>query len=196
MKKKIGLFFGSFDPIHNGHIEIINNPYFYPFDQIWCIVTPESPFKKGKVIASFHDRLEMVKLSVSDNKKILASDLECQLSPPYYTANTLVFLQAKYSHYSFQIIMGSDNYVSLVNGDWHKSEYILNNFPIIVYPRNQETIQPHTSLTILDCDVIETSSTSIRLSLLATSELIKYLPLPPLVQEYIKTKKIYFPEYQ
>ena len=196
MSKKIGLFFGSFDPIHNGHIRIIKNPYFSSFDQIWFVVTPESPFKKGQVIASFYDRLEMVKLSIGNHTKFIASDLECQLPPPYYTANTLAFLQEKHPHYRFEIIMGSDNYVSLINGDWYKSDYIVNHFQIIVYPRGQKIIKPHISLTVLDSDVIPTSSTSIRLSLSSSSNQINQLPLHPLVQEYIKIKKIYSSENQ
>ena len=196
MKKKIGLFFGSFDPIHNGHIQIINNSHFSLFDQIWFIVTPESPFKKGQVLASFDDRLQMVKLGVGDKKKIIVSDLERQLPPPYYTANTLSFLQDKYSHYGFEIIMGSDNYISLVNGDWYKSDYILNNFRIIVYPRDQQIIKSNTCLTVLQSDLIATSSTSIRLSLLLSFDEDQQQPLPPLVQEYIKAKKIYYPKKQ
>ena len=196
MNKKIGLFFGSFDPIHNGHIQIANNPYFVQFDQIWFLVTPESPFKKGKIIASFYDRLEMVKLSISDNKKFVPSDLENQLSPPYYTANTLSFLQAKYSNYSFEIIMGSDNYLSLLNGDWYKADYILNNFRIIIYPRDQRIIEPNPLLTVISSDLIDLSSTSIRLSLSDSFDGINKLPLPPLVKEYIKTKNLYSSDNQ
>ena len=196
MNKTIGLFFGSFDPIHNGHMQIINNPYFSQFNQIWFIVTPESPLKKGKVVASFHDRLQMVKLSLCNNKKFIASDLECQLSPPYYTANTLVFLQNKYPDYRFAIIMGSDNYISLLNGDWYNSDYVLDNFRIIVYPRDQKIIKARTCLTVLESDLIAISSTSIRLSLSLSLEGGKQLPLPSLVQEYIKTKKIYSSENQ
>jgi len=196
MSKKIGLFFGSFDPIHNGHIQIVKSLHFSSFDQIWFVVTPESPFKKGQVIASFYDRLEMVKLSIGNHKKFIASDLECQLPPPYYTANTLAFLQEKYSYYSFEIIMGSDNYASLINGDWYKSDYILNHFQIVVFPRDQKIIKPHISLTVLESDVIPTSSTSIRLSLSSSSNQIKQLSLHPLVKEYIKRKKIYSSENQ
>lgn len=196
MNKKIGLFFGSFDPIHNGHIQIVNNPYFFQFDQIWFLVTPESPFKKGKIIASFYDRLEMVKLSIRDNKKFVPSDLENQLSPPYYTANTLSFLQAKYSNYSFEIIMGSDNYLSLLNGDWYKADFILNNFRIIIYPRDQEIIEPNPLLTVISSDLIDLSSTSIRLSLSDSFDEINTLPLPSPVKEYIKTKNLYSSDNQ
>lgn len=191
MKQKVGLFFGSFDPIHNGHIQIINHPHFSQFDQIWLMITPESPFKKGKVIAAFHHRLSMVKMSLGDNKKFVPSDLECQLASPYYTANTLMFLQANYSDYNFEIIMGSDNYINLENGKWYKSEFILNNFKIIVYPRVGTKIKPNSSLTLLNSALISTSSTDIRLSLLDTPPAYSTLPLPKLVQEYIKTQNLY-----
>ena len=194
MKKKIGLFFGSFDPIHNGHIQIINNGYFSQFHQIWFIVTPESPFKKGKIFASFYHRFEMVKLSVDGNKNMIASDVECQLSSPYYTANTLSFLKLKYSNYSFEIIMGSDNYVSLRNRKWYKSDYILNNFRIIVYPRGEKMIKSNSLLTLLPSELIAISATDIRLSLLDSDNIISKLPLPSAVQEYIKINHLYSTE--
>ena len=136
----IGLLFGTFDPVHEGHIEIANNRILTEMvDQVWFVITPESPFKKGKIITSQEHRLAMVNLAIEDYINFEASDIEFQLSHPQYTANTLRYLKNKHSEYNFLIIMGSDNYGSLLADEWKDSEYILKNFKICVYQRTDET---------------------------------------------------------
>ena len=134
---KIGLLFGTFDPIHNGHIEIANNLLLKKnLDKIWLVVTPQNPFKKGHIQASQKHRLEMAKMATYDYSHVLVSDIESELTFPQYTSNTLRYLNNLYLDYEFQIIMGEDNYISLLKYDWKDSNYILNNFIIYVYQRN------------------------------------------------------------
>ena len=92
MKQIIGLFFGSFDPIHKGHLELVQDTYFNKLDQIWFVLTPENPFKKDNIIASFHHRSQMVRIAISNFEKFKLCDIEYKLSAPYYTADTLCVL--------------------------------------------------------------------------------------------------------
>ncbi|MBF25128.1 MAG: nicotinate (nicotinamide) nucleotide adenylyltransferase [Flavobacteriales bacterium] len=138
---KIGLLFGTFDPIHKGHIHLAKSIESL-FDQIWFIVTPVSPFKKSEEISSKQDRFNMVNIAVNDYEKLYASDLEFKLKSPNYTYQTLQYILEKYTNkYDFAIILGLDNYKSLLNCEWRNSEFILNNFKLFVYRRgNSETI--------------------------------------------------------
>ena len=137
----IGLLFGTFDPVHEGHVEIANNGILTDLvDQVWFVITPENPFKKGKIITSQEHRLAMVNLAVEGYINFVASDIEFQLPNPQYTVNTLRHLKNKHSEYNFLIIMGSDNYGGLLADEWKDSEYILKNFQICVYQRTDENL--------------------------------------------------------
>ena len=193
----VGLLFGTFNPVHNGHIQVAQSAMFNNvIEQVWFMVTPQSPFKKNMTLLAKEHRLEMVRLALDEYSHFQVSDFEFSLSYPQYTASTLKLIEKQYPDNNFIIIMGSDNYLSLLNGDWYKADYILNNFRIIIYPRDQKIIQPSPLLTVISSDLIELSSTSIRLSLSDSFDGINKLPLPPLVKEYIKTKNLYSSDSQ
>ena len=132
---KIGLFFGTFDPIHLGHTQIAQAVFNMNIvDKIWFIVTPESPFKKNKIIGSKTDRIAMVSLALQSHSHFSPSSIEFDLPPPYYTAKTLRHITRKHSSDQFILIMGSDNYSNIHS--WNEAEYILKNFQICVYDRD------------------------------------------------------------
>tara|TARA_B100000902_G_C27295243_1_gene909502 strand:- start:44 stop:736 length:693 start_codon:yes stop_codon:yes gene_type:complete len=132
---KVGLLFGTFNPIHKGHINLAKSIESL-FDQIWFIVTPRNPFKKSEKIASKEDRLHMVNIALHDFNKFYSSDLEFNLKSPNYTYQTLEYITRIYSSkYDFSIILGLDNYTSLLKFQWKNSEYILNNFNFFIYKR-------------------------------------------------------------
>lgn len=163
---KIGLYFGTFNPIHIGHLIIANHMAEHSdLDQIWMIVTPHNPHKQKSTLLDDHHRLEMVHLATSDFSKIKPSDVEFKLPQPNYTVNTLAHLQEKYPHYEFALIMGEDNLNSLHK--WKNYEVILGNHHIYVYPRfNSGEIDTqfinHAKIHRVGAPVIELSSTFIR----------------------------------
>lgn len=163
---KIGLYFGTFNPIHIGHLIIANHMAEHSdLDQIWMVVTPHNPHKQKSSLLDDHHRLEMVHLATSDFPKIKPSDVEFKLPQPNYTVNTLAHLQEKYPHYEFALIMGEDNLNSLHK--WKNYEVILGNHHIYVYPRfNSGEIDTqfinHAKIHRVGAPVIELSSTFIR----------------------------------
>lgn len=131
---KIGLYFGTFNPIHVGHLIIANHMAEHSgLDQIWMVVTPHNPLKKKSTLLDDYHRLQMVHLASEDFPKIKPSDIEFKLTQPNYTVNTLVHLEEKYPNYEFSLIMGEDNLRSLQK--WKNYEVILENHDIYVYPR-------------------------------------------------------------
>ena len=131
---KVGLFFGSFNPIHVGHLIIANYMADYTdFDEVWLVVSPQSPHKKKQSLLDDYHRLSLVKIAVEDNQKLRACDIELGLSKPSYTAITLAYLKEKHPNYSFSLIMGEDNLRTLHK--WHNYEEIIANHHVYVYPR-------------------------------------------------------------
>lgn len=140
---KIGLYFGTFNPIHVGHLVIANYMADYTdLDQVWLVVSPQNPLKvKSSLLPDFH-RLAIVKAAIDDNPKLRASDIEFKLSKPSYTATTLTYLAEKYPENKFSLIMGEDNLRTL--NKWFNHEVILKNHDFYVYPRvltEQEEIE-------------------------------------------------------
>jgi nicotinate-nucleotide adenylyltransferase len=130
---KIGLYFGTFNPIHVGHLIIANHmAENSDLDQVWLVVTPHNPFKKKSTLLDDYHRLQMAHLATEDFPKLKPSDIEFKLSQPNYTVNTLVHLEEKYPNHEFSLIMGKDNLTSL--SKWKNFEVILQNH-IYVYPR-------------------------------------------------------------
>ena len=163
--KKIGLYFGTFNPIHIGHLIIANHLVENSdLDEVWMVVTPHNPHKKKKTLLDDHHRLRMVRIAVEEYPKLQASNIEFDLPQPNYTTNTLAHLEEKYPEKSFSLIMGEDNLKSLHK--WKNYEVILDRYAIYVYPRISEgTIETqfdgHPKITRVDAPIMELSSTYI-----------------------------------
>lgn len=163
---KIGLYFGSFNPIHIGHLIIANQLVENSdLDQIWFVVTPHNPFKKKSTLLDNYQRLEMVYLATKDYDTLKESDIEFNLPQPNYTVNTLVYLTEKYPKHDFALIMGEDNLKSFHK--WKNYQTILEYHSIYVYPRISEgkvdtQFNNHPKITRVDAPIIELSSTMVR----------------------------------
>ncbi|UFH47312.1 nicotinate-nucleotide adenylyltransferase [Flavobacterium galactosidilyticum] len=190
---KIGLYFGTFNPIHIGHLIIANHMAEYSdLDQIWMVVTPHNPLKKKNTLLDDSHRLQMVHLATEDFPKIKPSDIEFKLAQPNYTINTLTHLQEKYPKYEFSLIMGEDNLKSLHK--WKNYEVILEHHEIYVYPRissEEENLEfkNHPKIHIIHAPIVEISSTFIRENI-KIGKNVKPL-LPNKVWEYIDHNNFY-----
>jgi len=191
--KKIGLYFGTFNPIHIGHLTIANHMVeFSDLDEIWMVVTPHNPFKKKSSLLDNHHRYEMVYKATEAYPKINPSDIEFKLEQPNYTVNTLAHLEEKYPNKQFSLIMGADNLKSLHK--WKNYEVILENYQVYVYPRISEgtipeQLQKHPKIARVDAPIMEISSTFIRKAI-KDKKNIKPL-LPNTVWEYIDLMNFY-----
>lgn len=142
---KIGLYFGTFNPIHVGHLVIANYMAdFTDLDQVWLIVSPHNPLKEKSTLLTDLHRLALVKIAIDDNPKLSASDIEFSLPKPSYTATTLAYLKEKYPQHNFALIMGEDNLRTLHK--WYNHDVILKNHTIYVYPRVL-TVQEEAEVT-------------------------------------------------
>lgn len=166
---KIGLYFGTFNPIHVGHLIIANHfAEFTDLDEVWLVVTPHNPFKQKNSLLNDYHRLEMVYLATEDFPKLKPCDIEFKLQQPNYTIDTLVYLEEKYPMHQFALIMGEDNLNTFHK--WKNYEVILECYGIYVYPRVSENkkenqLQNHPQINFVDAPVIEISSTFIRESI-------------------------------
>ncbi|MAP80569.1 MAG: nicotinic acid mononucleotide adenylyltransferase [Aequorivita sp.] len=166
MSKKIGLYFGTFNPIHVGHLIIANHLVEYSdLDEIWLVVTPHNPHKKKKNLLADYHRFEMVYMALEDYPNLKASNVEFGLPQPNYTVKTLAYLEEKYPHNNYSLIMGEDNLKSLHK--WKNYEVILDRYSIYVYPRISEgTVETqfdnHPKIDRIEAPIIELSSTFIR----------------------------------
>ncbi|MCE2773092.1 MAG: nicotinate-nucleotide adenylyltransferase [Bacteroidetes bacterium] len=175
---KIGLFFGSFNPVHHGHMILANFMLeFTDLDKIWFVVSPHNPLKEKSSLLADHHRLEMVTRAIGDHLNLKASDIEFRLPQPSFTINTLAHLSEKYPDIRFALIMGADNLQSLHK--WKNYEQILEHYDIYVYPRpgliNDELLKhPHIHLT--DAPLINISSTFIRQGIKAGKDMRYFIP--------------------
>lgn len=176
---KIGLFFGTFNPIHVGHLAIASHIATYTdLDEVWLVVTPLNPLKKKKNLLADHHRLAMVRIAVEDYPQLKASDIEFHLAQPNYTINTLIYLEEKYPRHSFNLIMGEDNLNSFHK--WKNYEVILENYHIYVYPRiadndaQKEVTHPH--IHQVGAPIMEISATAIRKAIAQGKEVRPLLP--------------------
>ncbi len=177
---KIGLYFGTFNPIHIGHMILANHlSQFTNLDQVWFVVTPLNPFKKKSSLLADHHRLQMVRIAVEDFPKLKASNIEFGLPQPNYTVNTLAHLYDKYPDYHFSLIMGEDNLQNFHK--WKNYETILKNHEIYVYPRVYENkeksiFHQHDKIHFVNAPVVEISSTFIRKSIQNKKDVRVLLP--------------------
>ncbi len=192
---KIGLYFGTFNPIHVGHLIIANHMAEHSdLDQIWMVVTPHNPLKQKSTLLDDYQRLHLVNLATEDYPKIKPSDIEFKLPQPNYTVNTVAHLLEKYPQHEFSLIMGEDNLKSFHK--WKNYEYILENHDIYVYPRVFESTDAETSSALnhtrihkTDAPIVEISSTFIRESI-KNKKNIRPL-LPEKVWEYVDHNNFY-----
>jgi nicotinate-nucleotide adenylyltransferase len=192
--KKVGLFFGSFNPIHIGHL-ILANYILENSDmhELWFVVSPQNPFKEKKSLLSDHNRLDMVQLAIQNYPKMRASNVEFSLPTPSYTIDTLTYLKEKYPDISFALIMGEDNLSGLHK--WKNSEKLIESHQIIVYPRLFEDQKPasellqHPNISLVSAPVIEISATEIR-NMIKAGKNVRPM-LPPEVFEYLDGSAFY-----
>lgn len=188
---KIGLFFGSFNPIHTGHLIIANYMANHTYlDKVWLVVSPHNPLKEKKDLIQVYDRLEMAKLAIEDSLNIAVSDVELKLPQPSYTIDTLIWLKELYPEHEFSLIMGADNLKSLKK--WKNYEVILRDYPIFVYPRPGSLapeFENHPNITLTQTPLMELSSTFIRKAISQKKD-VKYF-LPDKVIDFIERKSLY-----
>lgn len=177
---QIGLFFGTFNPVHIGHMIIANYmAYFTDLDEVWFIVSPQNPFKDKSKLLSEYDRLHLVDIAINKESKLRSSDIEFSLPKPSYTVNTLTYLKDRYPDKKFTLIMGADNLYSLHK--WQNYEYILKNHKIYLYNRpnydkEKQQISNLSAVTSFDVPLLNISSTFIRHAIKDGKNVAYFLP--------------------
>lgn len=188
---KIGLFFGSFNPITIGHLVIANcMATNTDLKKVWLVVSPHNPLKDKRTLLNDYDRYHLVQLAVENNPKLVANNSEFNLPQPSYTINTLLHLTEKYPQHEFVLIMGSDNLESLHK--WKNYEAILNHYSVYIYKRKEKiesNLLKHPQVKIFDFPILDISSSKVR-EMIKGKQSVRYL-LPDNVFEYIKVMKYY-----
>ncbi len=185
---KTGLYFGSFNPIHIGHLIIANHILNEtPLQEIWFVVSPHNPFKTSSTLLNEYDRLFLVQKAIENDNRLKASDIEFSLSKPSYTSATMAYLREKYPTREFSIIMGSDSFQNIAK--WHNYRAIVDHYPIIIYLRPGFPIKNtvNASIQIMQAPLLEISATHIR-TLIKEGKSIKYLVPEGTEQEIIKSR--------
>jgi nicotinate-nucleotide adenylyltransferase len=194
---KIGLYFGSFNPIHIGHIAIAGYmTEFAGLDQVWFVVSPHNPLKKKETLLADHHRLYMAQLAIGDNDCLKASDIEFKLPVPSYTIDTLTYLKEKYPKYEFCLVMGEDNLYTLHK--WKNADELIRKYPVYVYPRPEtgkptspilDKILAAADIHSVKAPMMDISGTFIRNGILDGKDMSYFLP--PAVWKYIKEMHFY-----
>lgn len=189
---KVALFFGTFNPVHHGHLIIAETALNETeTDQVWLVVSPQNPFKKRSNLLNEYDRYRICELAVGEHPRLRASNVEFALPKPSYTIDTLTHLAERYRSYCFSILMGADNLSALHK--WKNYEAILRHYPIFAYPRPGEVPPetPYANTTIIEGPLLHISATRIR-QLLAEGKSARYLTPQPAL-DYITEKALYAP---
>jgi len=188
---RIGLYFGSFNPIHHGHLIIANHARLNTdLKEIWFVVSPQNPFKQNAGLLNEYHRLALVQLAIQNEPGLKAQDIEFRLPRPSYTIDTVTYLEEKYPEHQFAILMGSDSYSNLLK--WKNVDELLRRCEIFVYGRpGTEQIDPlkNSRTTFLKAPLLEISATHIR-SLVSEGKSIRYL-VPDSVKEEIERNSYY-----
>jgi nicotinate-nucleotide adenylyltransferase len=192
VRLKIALYFGSYNPIHIGHLAIANYIVeFTDIDQLWFVVSPQNPFKKKENLLADYHRLELVTRAIDNDDRFRASNIEFNLPKPSYTVDTLAHLKERFPNYSFVILIGSDNLENFPK--WKNYEVILENYAVIVYPRpgfDKSKIQNHKNITLAEgVPLMEISSTFIRNAIKEHKD-IRYF-MPPMSWKYLDEMNFY-----
>lgn len=188
---KVGLFFGSFNPVHIGHMIIANHMVEYTdLAQVWMVVSPHNPLKEKASLARDNDRLHLVRLAIGENPKIKASNIEFSLPLPSYTIDTLTFLREKYPTREFCLIMGGDNLDSIEK--WKNYELLLSNYDIYIYRRPGYANDKYTDnprIRIVEAPLLDISATFIRHAIM-DGKSVRYL-VPDAVYDYLENSNMY-----
>ena len=187
---KIALYFGSFNPVHNGHLIIANHvAQMEDLNEVWFVVSPQNPFKKENQLLNANHRLQMIRLAIENESKIKASNVEFKLPTPSYTVNTLIYLKELYPKNEFVIVLGSDGFQNI--SKWKNIDFIIENYEFYIYQRPGFEIvnSLQARIRILDSPQILISATYIR-KLLSTNKSISFL-VPETVKEEIEKNKYY-----
>lgn len=190
-RKQVGLFFGSFNPVHIGHMILANYMATQTgLDEVWMVVSPHNPHKKAGSLARDHDRLNLVELAIGDTPHLRASRVEFSMPKPSYTIDTLAVLRDKHRDYDFTLLMGSDNLASLPK--WKNYEIILRDYRIQVYRRPGDDggeLADHPSVTVYDAPLMHLSATYVR-QCIQEGKCIRYL-VPDAVATEIEKSGLY-----
>lgn len=189
--QKIGLFFGSFNPIHVGHLIIANiMAENTDLKKVWFVVSPQNPFKPAKSLLHEFDRFDMVRSAIHDNYRLEVSDIEFNLPKPNYTIHTLAYLKDKHPDKEFRVIIGEDNLESFQR--WKNHEIILRDYGLYVYPRpgvQLSELKVHPNVKFVEAPLLDISATYIR-NCVKDGKSIRYM-VPPAVEEIIRAKGYY-----
>ncbi len=188
---KVGLFFGSFNPVHLGHLGLANYMLEHTdLARIWFVVSPHNPLKIKSSLLDERQRYKMIALAIADNKKLKASNIEFKLPQPSYTINTLNYLKEKYPQHEFALIMGADNLENFHK--WKNYDEILKLYQLYVYPRPESDggkLKTHPQVKLVNAPLMKISSTAIRQAV-KEKKVLRYL-LPEAVWKYIKEMHFY-----
>lgn len=186
----IGLYFGSFNPVHAGHLIIANHILNETsLEKLWFVISPQNPFKINHSLLNEYDRLHLLRLATEDDLRMKVSDIEFSLPKPSFTSVTLAHLSEKYPDHSFSVVMGSDSFQNLHK--WKNYEFIVKNYPVYVYKRPGFEVENllNAKLTLLEAPLLEISATHIR-QLVKAGKSIRYL-VPDNVREEIEKSNYY-----